>query len=65
MGIHPKAHQPLNRFCVHCGAKSSKPECDDCRRAYAEADDVDSYSGHWHDVDGVRHVTTYIAFQEL
>jgi hypothetical protein len=46
MGVHPKAHQPIGRFCVHCGRKSRSPECDDCREAAVTPEAVDLYTGY-------------------
>lgn len=43
--VHPRAHQPLNRYCVHCGRLGRAPECVSCREAATEPKEVDDYTG--------------------
>jgi hypothetical protein len=52
MGVHPKAHQPLGQYCVHCGCKCRTPECEDCREAAITPEAVDPYTGYWVGQDG-------------
>jgi hypothetical protein len=50
--LHTSAHRHLNRFCVHCGHKGRKPECDGCLRQFRARQHVDPETGYFITKDG-------------
>lgn len=50
--LHSKAHQPINRFCVHCGAKRGGPVCKDCTRQSVAHPDFHPETGYFITADG-------------